>query len=158
MRLNAVIIAPMEYDIPPTEDGRLQLVNQQTRKRYRRQVFLEIWLPLVLVVLLLGALLVLFLKGGGSVEGSAQVASIMLAAIIGVLGVFLLIAAIFFIVAVSAALRWLPPHSYRLHVQMRRVNHVLVRGADQVAAPLLLLDSWGSALKRMLDRWSQTYR
>lgn len=143
----------MEYDIPTTENGRMELVNLRTRKRYRRQVLLEIWLPLVLVVLILGALFVLFLSGGGSVAGSAQVATIMLAMIIAVLGLILLVAAVFLIVAVSMALRWLPPQSYRLHVQMRRANRALLRGADQVAAPLLLLDSWGNALMRMLDRW-----
>lgn len=148
-----VIIIVMDHELPLASDSSLQPVNLHTRRAHRKEVFLQIWLPLLVLVLGLGTLVVLLIGSGvGSVEGTAQVATILLALVLGGLGLILLMLTVFMIAAAIVAMRWLPPHSYHTQVLVKRLDRTLIHGADRLVAPLVLVDSWASALKQVFER------
>ena len=143
----------MDHESRLVREGELRPVNLRSRKRHRQQVFLEIWLPLLLMVLLLGAAFGLPVAAGSlQLEAMAQTATIVMALAFGAVGLVLLALIVVMIVAIVWVLNWLPPQSFRLQNKIHRLNRAVISNSDRLAAPLVLVESWSEALKQVFTR------
>lgn len=122
-------------------------INPVTRSGFRRQVWLEIYLPLVFGgAALAGAAYGLWRMGLGTASAWADAATSLL--LLPILALSLIPLAL--LVAASAGLviliRRLPPVSQKLQSLAFRMQVAVRRGADTAAAPLVMGESIGAAV------------
>jgi hypothetical protein len=128
-------------------------VNIGTRRRHNREVWLQILLPLLLGIALGGlGLAALLGGGGGSVQRGAELATVLLAIPLLVMGVIFLAAIVAMIYAVGLAMNWIPQKTVYAHRFMDQVANFAQRGADLAARPLIALESWSSAISHLTQR------
>jgi hypothetical protein len=143
----------MRHEKAVTTEESLRPVNLLSQKRHRQQVLLQIWLPLIMIIILLSLLLFLAVDGGGvSVSGAAQVATILMVLILGGAGIVVFFASVLLIVALNLAMQWIPSRSFKVLGLVRRLNRLMIRGADGVTSPIIAIDSWGKAVKMVYQR------
>ncbi|MCW5876953.1 MAG: hypothetical protein KIS85_08745 [Anaerolineales bacterium] len=127
--------------------------NPHTLRAHRRESFWQIILPLLLVVGLVAWLMVQLLQAGpASSEQAAQVAVILLAIPLLLLGIALFLALVVLSLGVARLGRWLPPQALRLQDVARSFNSQTQRAAGLAIRPLLAIESWAMALNRLLKR------
>lgn len=93
------------------------------------------------------------MRGGtGSIEHSAQIASILLAIPLLVTGLvfFVLLIAAYF--GLNALIKWLPPQSYKLQRLAKQAGSAAIQVAMAAKQPFLLIESWGNAVDRVIHR------
>lgn len=114
---------------------------------HRRQAWLQIYLPVAVGVLAVGALATgLWLGGIGSAGVWADVALVLLLGLGLVIGLLGLGVAVGLLVVAFWAIRALPPQAARLQQFFRQAALAVRRGADTGAAPLLTVRAaWGAA-------------
>lgn len=128
-------------------------VNIGTQRRHRRELWLQILLPLVLGAALGGfGLFALLNANTGNVTRAAELATVLLAIPLIVMGVIFLVAIVALIYVLGVAMKWIPTKTVYAHRLMDRVNSVAQRGATLAAQPLIVLDSWSNALSRTFKR------
>jgi hypothetical protein len=130
-------------DFPPLHEP----VNPVTRSAFRRQVWLEIYLPLVLGGgFLAAAAYLLWQSSLGSASAWADAATSLMLLPVLILALIPLV----LLVAASAGLviliRRLPTVSQRLQSLMYRVQVAVRRGADAAAAPVVIGESAGAGI------------
>jgi small-conductance mechanosensitive channel len=121
-------------------------VNPVTRSAFRRQVWLEIYLPLALgLVAVVGAAWSLWRSGMAAPSAWADASTILL--ILPVLAVSLIPLLILIALSVGIILlvRRLPEATQRLQSIIYRVQWSVRRGADVAVKPWLMGESAGSA-------------
>jgi hypothetical protein len=125
-----------------------QPVNPVTRSRFRRQVWLEIYLPLAFgAASLAGAAYLLWRANLGAASAWADAATSLLLLPVLVLTLIPLV----LLIAASAGLviliRRLPPVSQRVQSLAFRMQVAVKRGADAAAAPMVIGESAGAAVR-----------
>ena len=95
----------------------------------------------------------LLTRSSDSVEGFSQIATIMLILPLLLIGLMLLILIGLLIYALALVVDRLPPNAFWLQGQIQRISQRSVRAADLLVEPLLRLESWFSAAKRIFRRY-----
>lgn len=128
-------------------------VNLESQRRHRRELWWQILFPLLLsVALISGGAYLLVSRGGASSEILSQIATMVLILPLLVIGLMLLIVLGALIYALALLMNWLPPNAFWLQGQIQRVSHRAIQAADLLAEPVLRLESWSSATKRIFRR------
>jgi hypothetical protein len=127
--------------------------NPVTRMAYRRQVWLEIYLPLLVGgFLVVGGAVVLWRAGIGSGGSWADIALVMLLLPVlaaGLLAVGVLVGLAW---AVSQVIGWLPANARAAQEFAARAEIKVRRAADGLIKPLLVPPAAGAALSAGLRR------
>jgi hypothetical protein len=120
--------------------------NPKTQAAHRRQVWLQVYLPFGVGVVVVIALVVgLWLGGAGAAGVWADVSLVFLMALALVIGLLGLAAAVALLVASIWVAHELPPQAARLQHLLHRVQQGTRRGADASVAPLLTAKAtWGA--------------
>ncbi|MEX1247149.1 MAG: hypothetical protein WEA61_01600 [Anaerolineales bacterium] len=127
--------------------------SADTRRTHRRQVLWQILVPLIASVVLAAFLFYLVLAAGpGSIERSAQLAAILLALPTLAIGLGALAVLIILTSSVSRLMKWLPKAALRAQRAAQSLNTATQTLADWVAKPFVLLESWGTALRKVFRR------
>jgi hypothetical protein len=128
-------------------------VNIGAQRRHRREVWVQILLPLALAVALgIVGLVALLNANTGNVTRASQLATILLALPLLVMGIIFVVVLVAAIYALGVAMKWIPTKTVYVHRLMERVNHVAQRTANLAAQPVIALESWSSALARTLKK------
>lgn len=129
------------------------VVNEKTQRSHRREMFWQVWLPLLAGVALCGVLLYLLLAAGSaSVERGAQAAVILLAVPVIFMGIGLLVALLLLNSSIDRLAKWLPQQTYRAQRAAQTVSSGAQRTANALAAPFVMLEAWGDAWRRLWRR------
>lgn len=128
-------------------------VNEKTQRSHRREMFWQLWLPLLAGLALSSGLgYLLIAAGGAGIERGAQVAVILLAVFVFFLGMGLLVVVFFLNSRIGKLAKWLPEQTYRAQKVAESLNNGVQRAADAVAAPFLMLEAWSHALRNLRRR------
>jgi hypothetical protein len=127
--------------------GRPDIRNPKTHERYRRQVWLQIFLPLGLLLLLL-AVVSVFLWPRSPLAASAYADTALVFLILpvmlfGVIALAVVVAAIYLLVML---LRRIPEPAYQVQLALDRVKRKVSQGADLAARPFVRLSAIRAAL------------
>lgn len=126
------------------------VVNEKTQRSHRREMFWQVWLPLLAGVALSGVLAYLLVAAGrDSLERGAQAAVILLAVPVIFMGIGLLVALLLLNSSIGKLARWLPKQTLRAQQAAESLNSGTQRTADAVAAPFVAVEAWGTALRRL---------
>lgn len=129
--------------------------NASAQRAHRRETWLQIILPLVLGAALLVSLVVLAAESGqGNLGSLAQIATMLLVLPLMVVGLVMLAGASVGILALARLMGWLPQGAYRVQHAISRISQAAIRGADGLARPVLLLESWAKAAQRVFRRYN----
>ncbi len=116
----------------------------------RRVAWLQVYLPLGLVILLAASVAALFWTGGwveaGSLADAALVLLVIPAILIGVIFLALLVAVIVLIIEVR---RRLPEPADQAQMVLRQVSRATRQGADASVKPLLALNGAAAVLRAL---------
>lgn len=124
-------------------------------KRHVREVWLQIGLPLVIGIALGGAGLFALLSGRAStVTQASQLATVLLAIPLLVMGVVILVVLVAGIWMLGEAMNWIPRKTIYVHRLMDQANQAAQQSADLVARPVVAIQSWGTALGNL---WRQRF-
>jgi predicted PurR-regulated permease PerM len=127
--------------------------NLQTRRAHRRQVIWQIFLPLLLGIVFAGFLFALVLRSGsGTIERSAQTATILLSIPVILFGLLFLSLLVVFSLGLGRLLGWLPGQSFKAQKAAQRFNSSVTGAANAAKQPFMLFESWGEAINRVLSR------
>jgi len=123
--------------------------NQEQSAGFRRAVWLQVYLPLILGAMLVVALVVLGLvtsgRGGASASGMADVALVALLLPAMLLGVLALAAMVLLSVGVARLIGWIPDRSriaQRIAAQAARQSDRIAGSAAQVV--VVPKSAWGA--------------
>ena len=129
--------------------------NFKTYRRHRREVWWQVFFPLLLGVLIIG-----LLSGGLVVRGVrdastwADVSLIWLILPVCVLGLIPFAITVALIVGATLGLQRLPPLALLVQQTMRQVEDTVRRGADRAAEPVLRLGGFAARLRALRRRRS----
>ncbi len=126
---------------PPQQQPELP-VNQETKAQHRREVWWQIFLPLILGVILIGALVFMItLTGVGNTSVWADVSLIWV--IMPLL--FMALIPLLIVIGLAVGITWLikntPPYALQLQDAFDRVEAGVSRVMDRAAEPILRLNS-----------------
>lgn len=121
--------------------------NPKTRERYRRQVWLQIFLPLGLLLLLLVVAGVFLWPGSppaaSAYADTALVFLILPVMLFGLIALAVVVAGIYLLVM---ALRRIPEAVYQVQLALDRVKRKVGQGADLAVRPFVRLSAIRAAL------------
>ncbi len=123
----------------PFEQHRLGIAQQDTAGKFRRQVRLQVYLPLAVGILLLAGLAALLWRGqvgDASVWADGALAFLLLAAMI--LGLVVLVIFSALMVGVWLAVRRLPEPFERARLAVARAEHAADQAARRAALPMIV--------------------
>lgn len=127
--------------------------NPVTRRAHRVQFFWQILFPLLAGIVLMGAgLLWLLNSNAGSVERTAQVATIIFALPLLLLGIIFFAITALLTFGVGRVIKWLPPQTYRVQRGAQGVSARIVGAVDAMLTPLLAIESWLGAANALFRR------
>jgi hypothetical protein len=122
--------------------------RERIARKTRRQIWLQIYLPLGIGVLILTGLVIWVLVAGfGKVSAWADIGLVLILIPAFVVGLLILAALIGMTYGLFRLLDILPDPIYKVHSSVERVGEVMSRGADLVAWPMVTLLKVGAALK-----------
>lgn len=143
----------MRSQYPHTEELYSANRHPVARRRHVRQVWLQIALPLVLGTALGGlGLYALLTAEAGNATRASQLATVVLAIPLLLMGVVILIALIAATYLLARTMRWIPEHTIYVHRWLQQANSAILRGADYAAKPMLAAQSWANAFNRVFRR------
>lgn len=125
------------------QNSSLQQHNPVTRRAHRRSMWRRVWLPLVIFLGILIAVIAGLAKGGvGTVERWSQISTILLVSAVSLLG-FLLVGILAGLVfAVDQVLRLLPPYARRAQDAIETLEKQILAGANISAKPVIEIKSF----------------
>ncbi|MGH2582153.1 MAG: hypothetical protein ACRDFQ_04575 [Anaerolineales bacterium] len=125
--------------------------NPRARRRHRIEVFVQIILPLLLGITLIGWLMFwLFTSNANDVASAAQLATVLLAMPLLALGILFTLFAIIMIFLIGKVIAWIPPRTYRVQRIAGEASARIVRLANLAITPLIVIESWVGAANRLL--------
>lgn len=143
----------MRSHYPHTEELYTSTRHPAAHRRHVRQVWLQIALPLFLGIALGGVgLYALLAAETGTATRASQLATILLAIPLLLIGIVILAALVVAIYLLARAMRWVPEHTIYVHRWLQQANVAILRGADYAAKPMLAAQSWANALSRIFKR------
>lgn len=143
----------MRSQYPHTEELYTAARHPAARRRHVREVWLQIALPLILGTALAGVgLYALLTAQAGTATRASQLATVLLAMPLLLMGVVLLVALVAAIYLLARAMRWIPQHTIYVHRWLEQANTAILRGADIAAKPMLAAQSWANAFSRFFNR------
>ncbi|QYK51520.1 MAG: hypothetical protein KF701_03275 [Anaerolineales bacterium] len=143
----------MRSQYPHTEELYTASRHPAARRRHVRQVWLQIALPLILGTALGGfGLYALLTSQAGTATRASQLATVVLAIPLLVMGLVILLALVAAIYLLGRSMRWIPEHTIYVHRWLQQANTAILRGADYAAKPMLAAQSWANAFSRIFDR------
>lgn len=143
----------MRSQYPHTEELFVAKHHPAARRRHVRQVWLQIVLPLVLGTALGGlGLYALLTAEAGNATRASQLATVVLAIPLLLIGVILLVALVAAIYLLARTIRWIPEHTIYVHRWLQQANSAILRGADYAAKPMLAAQSWANAFSKVFRR------
>jgi predicted PurR-regulated permease PerM len=107
---------------------------------------------MVLIAALAFGVNFLLKNGAGNTENVSQIATMMLILPLFVIGIILLVLLGALVYGLARLMNWLPPNAYWLQRQIQRINHRVTQATNIAAEPVLRLESWSSALRRIFRR------
>jgi hypothetical protein len=138
-----------------SEDVFAEERHPSAKRRHVREVWLQIALPLIIGVALGGlGLFALLSATPGNVTRASQLATVVLAIPLLLMGLIFLIVVVAGIWLLGEAMNWIPSKTIYVHRFMQRANQAAQRGADLVARPVLAVESWSKALSGF---WRQRF-
>jgi predicted PurR-regulated permease PerM len=127
--------------------------NPISQRRHRRETWWQIWFPLLLAIAAVGfGVNYLLDSGAGNTESVSQIATMMLVLPLLVIGIILLVLLGGLIYGIASLMNWLPPNAFWLQRQIQRINHRVLQATNIAAEPILRLESWSSALRRVFRK------
>ena len=127
--------------------------NPVTQKRFRRQVQLQVYLPLLAALLALVTLvIVLSLQGVGDVSVWADASLVLMTMPICLVGLVLLVAAGAAALGVMRLIGVIPPYTYRVQQGLAQAARQVQRVVDGGARPVMVLNVAGASARAAL-RW-----
>ncbi len=124
--------------------------NPVTRRRYVRQTRRQIFLPLLMSVLLVAALVAgLWQAQLGNAEVWAHIAALALGLPALVLLVIVLAFLVALVYAVSVVLRGLPPYTRRAQDAVEKLERQIKTGSDLTVKPIITLKSYFSMIESL---------
>ena len=125
--------------------------NARAQRRHRIEVFVQIILPLLLGIGLIGWLLFwLITSGTNDVASAAQLATVLLAVPLLAFGIIFLLFAILMIILIGRVMAWIPPQTYRVQRIAGEASARIVQVANLAITPLIVIESWVGAANRLL--------
>ena len=116
--------------------------SEKAARETRRQIWMQIYLPLGMGVMILAALVFWVWQAGfGAVTVWADVALVVVLIPLFVLGLIILIVLAGLTYGVFWLFGWLPDPLYRLQSIIARVERGTQKGADSVARPMLVVQA-----------------
>ena len=133
--------------------------NPVTRAQTRRQVWLQVYLPMGIGILLL-AVLVFLLWRGGTATASAWADSALALMILPFLLLGLLMLAFFVVLAVGVGrlIGIIPLPARRAQDVMKNAAAMIRKGGDQAVRPMLVIQAVGGAIQETIRLLSSYLR
>jgi hypothetical protein len=134
-------------------------VNPQTRRHFRRGEWRGIYLPALLGLLILGAVIALLWRNGvgtASAWADTAVSFLLLPFLLIGLAFALLLALLTY--GVARLIGWIPPQTFQVQQVLFRVGLVARRGSDLAARPFIVLSAINRAVRRAVDRLASIFR
>jgi hypothetical protein len=129
--------------------------NPRTRKAHRIQVFFQIVLPLLLgTALATWGLLALVNGRTGNLTSLSQIATMVLAIPVVLIGLVVLLLVVALIFLLGRLMHWLPPRTAQVQRGMNALSSRVVAAADGVAKPVIAAESWLNAINNVIRRRS----
>jgi len=123
---------------------------------HRRQMWLQILLPILLTVILLVAIIVLMsiatFRDNGDVVRWAAISTIWLVIPVMFAGLILLAILFAIIFLFAQVLGVIPPYSYQAQRYVYRIEGYVRRGTEMLVKPALLVDVIKSQIKKAAER------
>lgn len=127
--------------------------NPVTRAAHKKDFFLSVTLPLVLVVLFMISLVIAFiLIPVGDIVTWSQIASIFLIALGLILGLITLIIVGGLVYLVSYILKVMPPYTRMAQQGIDTIREQATRGADITVKPVIQIQSFLAAVNAIFGR------
>lgn len=127
--------------------------NPVTRAAHKKDFFLSVTLPLVLVVLFMISLVIAFiLIPVGDIVTWSQIASIFLIALALILGLITLIIVGGLVYLVSYILKVMPPYTRMAQQGIDTIREQATRGADITVKPVIQIQSFLAAVNAIFGR------
>lgn len=127
--------------------------NPQTRRAHRVQFFWQILFPLVAGILLIGAgFIFLLTSNAGSIERTAQVATVVFAIPLMIIGILFFAVTTLLAFGLGRVIKWLPPQTYRVQRGAQGVSARIVRAINAMIRPVLVIESWLGAANAVFKR------
>jgi len=127
--------------------------NPVTRAAHKKDFFLSVTLPLVLVVLFMISLVIAFiLIPVGDIVTWSQIASIFLVALALILGLITLIIVGGLVYLVSYILKVMPPYTRMAQQGIDTIREQATRGADITVKPVIQIQSFLAAVNAIFGR------
>ncbi|HAY84663.1 MAG TPA: hypothetical protein DCY42_06990 [Chloroflexi bacterium] len=124
-----------------------------TRAAHKKDFFLSVTLPLVLVVLFMISLVIAFiLIPVGDIVTWSQIASIFLVALALILGLITLIIVGGLVYLVSYILKVMPPYTRMAQQGIDTIREQATRGADITVKPVIQIQSFLAAVNAIFGR------
>lgn len=130
--------------------------NHPSYKKHRHQFWIQIFLPMTLVILLITAVAVLtgiatFGEGGDSPRWAA-ISTIWLVIPVMIFGLIFFAILVGLIYLLARGLKGMPPYSSKAQYYVRRATSQVKRFSDMAAKPVLFLEGILASLKAILGR------
>jgi hypothetical protein len=142
-----------ETQIQPINKRPLPPPNPVTRKAHQKEMWLQVRLPLIVVLLLfVGMAYLAWVNGWGDLSQYAKIAQIIM--ILPVMGVGLVVLVILIggIVATTYVLRILPPYARLTQDAIEKIINQTVTGADISVKPIIQIQSFIAMIEVLLGR------
>ncbi len=131
---------------------RRQLRDEEVRSAYRRQVWLQVYLPLILFTTALIAVVALLWVGGvGDTRVWADTALILVLIPTFVLGLILLALLLALAVLIGKLIGIIPEPAYQVSTFMRMVERQVKRITDLVLEPVKIFSALVASLKEIVN-------
>ena len=126
--------------------------NPVTQRQFRRQVQLQVYLPLLAALLALITLVIVFsLQSVGDVSVWADASLVLMAVPICLVGLVLLVAAGAAALGVMRLIGVIPPYAYRVQQGLAQAARQVQGVVDGGARPVVVLESAGASARAALS-------
>jgi len=127
--------------------------NPVTRKAHKREMWLQVGLPLILVLMgFAGVAYLVWRNGWGELSQYAQIGQVVMILPVMLGGILVLALLVAGIVAVTYVLRILPPYARITQDSIEKIKKQAVAGADISAKPIIQIQSFIAMIEVLLGR------
>ena len=127
--------------------------NPVTQRAHRKEVLLQILLPIFIILLLIGAGVNYLIQSElASIERWTEISTIILTIISIILFIIPLVIALVLIFVISSLLSILPIYALQTQLAIERVKHQIRTGADISVQPLIQIQSFLAMVDTIFGR------
>jgi hypothetical protein len=130
--------------------------NPETHAAHRREVFLQIILPIligsIILLTLVGVIIYAGISGNSQVSRWADISLVWLLLPSIMFALFLLLFLVVLTIGLTRLLHVFPFYAYRLHFLVFKIENKIKKAADMSIEPILKINSFMASARRLLRR------